>query len=90
MQLQISFSELLSIAGLLFVVFGALIGTVWAMLNSKINRIQQELDKARDEIKEYHKVEITVAEFGAVYIPREEADRRFTEVFDRVNELRGG
>jgi hypothetical protein len=88
--MQISLSDLLTIAALLVGIFGALLGTVWAMLNGKINRMQQELDMARSEIKEFHKVEITVAEFGAVYIPREEADRRFAEVFTRVNDLRGG
>ena len=80
MILQLSLGDILSIVGLLLAVFGALIGVVWAMLNSKIDRIQKELDTARAEIKELRKVELTVAEFGAVYIPREEADRRFAEL----------
>jgi len=89
-MLQLSLGDILSIAGLLLAVFGALIGVVWAMLNSKVDRIQKELDTARAEIKELHKVEITVAEFGAVYIPREESDRKFTEIYERVNAIRGG
>ena len=84
-MLQLNLGDILSIVGLLLIVFGALIGVVWAMLNSKVDRIQKELDTARAEVKEFRKVELTVAEFGAVYIPREEADRRFVEVYERVN-----